>query len=714
MFKIEKKDNNSKNKLEEEKIDSKKYYIISKVDIKLNLNEVLFFNRQKRANELATMKKFNSIINLDNVTEKYIYEYLLINKQSLDFTLLENKTLISGLNREDFESLKINVNYYCDYKKEFFDYINLINNDLTRAINFNKDKLLNLYINEEMLLNQPLSFNNNPNLMYYSILYYLIPSSTTQKMDKFDDLQQKKYIIGKLKKNIYNIESLTETQIWNLIFYMLSINDSEVILDLGEKLKEKIYEEQFDIIDLDKTINCQINKGFLYGYNSDKEEVIKIPLIEIFDLALLKQLLSERMIKIENIKDVYDNIDLLKCIKIEYLNKYNYYTPHLDILKIIIKDILTSKAIDEYIDIFSDHTSKLNPFKNEDYFNLLWEKYIHFVVFQKEDFFAETFRIYHKVFFNSLPFFNNASIDINLRRLFNYCLFVIISIHELLGHLEKIILYYANKKIKVKTEELKEIEFKDIFLDDLDEEIETLQNELKKERMIDEKKNLSNQQDINDEKTKMVSELLSKLDTSFNGSNKGIYSELSSFLIGYLTNFSDDFLIQFQTRISLYLEKFENNKEISTNINEILKIVQKLLNKNDKNISYINEGGYIVENILYGSEIFSNLKELSINQVLFILNSNNYTSIQNMRTASSLYISYRFAKNKKRDYINSENYSKELKKIISELGITNILLENQDKIIISEMYSEYLLYRNEKKKLKKKQKTKFKGCIPKI
>ena len=109
---------------------------------------------------------------------------------------------------------------------------------------------------------------------------------------------------------------------------------------------------------------------------------------------------------------------------------------------------------------------------------------------------------------------------------------------------------------------------------------------------------------------------------------------------------SDEYLNTLKEKILFYTENFKNNNKILEALNKMLKIVKILLDANEENLSHSKEGGFIVENILFGSEIFSDLKELSINQVLFILNSNNYSSIQNLRKVSSMYISYRYAKKK--------------------------------------------------------------------
>jgi hypothetical protein len=46
------------------------------------------------------------------------------------------------------------------------------------------------------------------------------------------------------------------------------------------------------------------------------------------------------------INEMYNDI-ILKCVKIEYMNKFNYYSNGIEDLKTIIFEIVSSKAMDE-------------------------------------------------------------------------------------------------------------------------------------------------------------------------------------------------------------------------------------------------------------------------------------------------------------------------------------------------------------------------------
>ena len=675
------------------------YFISPKINIESSLENILFFKRSLKASEAELSKDYNLAIKYDNVTEKYIYEYLKLNENKLDFSELQNKTLALGLSKEHFDELKIKIEY-SDFKEMFFKYIDLLQNDIFKTDQTTiKQKLINLYSNDELLLNQPLSFQNNKNLMYYSLLNYILPSSK-------DQIERIRNIITKMDNSyildqfLRKIETLTDVQIWNIIFYFISITEENFVLDLKEKLQEKNQENNFSIFKNSEEIKCEIKDEILYGYK-DNNEIIRIPQINIFDIQLIKNLLAIKPIKINNPNEIYEDLNLLKCIKIEYLNEHNYYTPHLKSLKIIIKEILTSKAIDEYIDKFTDHNSSINPFKNAKYYNLLWDKYVHFVVFQKEEFQAETFRIYHKVFLNALPIIYFL-LDKRLLRLFNYSLFIVICVHEFLGHLEKMIIYYVYKNIKVKTEEFIDIEFEDDFFDDLDEEMEFLKSEFKNENAVSLKnENINQNENVNENSKNLLWQLMGFAMETLNDENA------FDILKKYKKENKKEYLTEFKNIIL-------SNKNIISkpDLNNVMKTITKLYTKEKSIKEDLKEGGFIVENILFGSEIFADIKHCSINKALFILNSNNYTSIKNLRNVSTMFMSYRFAKNKNRYYINFSNFSPELTNILSSLGITEEVLEAQDKILFSKMYGDLLLDAIKGKKYEFKSQTNKKSCIP--
>ena len=679
--------------------ESKKSYFLSqKIDIDSNLDDIIFLNRFKIAKEKELLNDYNEAIKYDNVTESIIYEYLSLNKNNLNFSDLETKTMALALSEEHFNTLGLNFDYV-DFKQKFFEFMDLLKADIFEAYKSPiKQSLVSLYVNEELSLNQPLSFQNSPNLMFYSLLNFLLPSSK-DPIKNFDNIQTRHNNVCILEEYLRKIETLTDVQIWNIIFYTLSITEEKYVLDLKEKLIEKKIEDIFPSNNNVEEIKWEVKDETLYGFKNN-EEIIKIPNIKIFDVQLLKNLITKIPIKINDTNEIYDNIDLLKCIKIEYLNNHNYFSPHLINLKKIVKDILTSKAIDEYINKFTDHKSSLNPFKNEIYYNSLWDKYVHFVIFQKEEFQAETFRVYHKIFLNALPiiFF---PLDKRLLRLFNYALFIVISIHEFLGHLEKMVLYYVYKKIKVKTEEFETTEFNEYFADDLDEEMEFLKSEFKMENSSSIKNEDANKiENGNNKKDSLILQFLHFAENTLNNDNA------FKIMFDYSKDNKKEYLLELEKIIKSY--KNINSEELTKG----MKILSKLSSQGKFSDNDFEEGGFIVENILFGSEVFADRKHLSINKALFLLNSNNYDSIDNMRKISTMFMSYRFAKKNDKDYLNVTKFNGELLIILNNLNITNEFLLEQDKILFSTMYSDLLENAVKGKKYKIKRYNKRISCIP--
>ena len=679
--------------------ESKKSYFLSqKIDIDSNLDDIIFLNRFKIAKEKELLNDYNEAIKYDNVTENIIYEYLSLNKNNLNFSDLETKTMALALSEEHFNTLGLNFDYV-DFKQKFFEFMDLLKADIFEAYKSPiKQSLVSLYVNEELSLNQPLSFQNSPNLMFYSLLNFLLPSSK-DPIKNFDNIQTRHNNVCILEEYLRKIETLTDVQIWNIIFYTLSITEEKYVLDLKEKLIEKKIEDIFPSNNNVEEIKWEVKDETLYGFKNN-EEIIKIPNIKIFDVQLLKNLITKIPIKINDTNEIYDNIDLLKCIKIEYLNNHNYFSPHLINLKKIVKDILTSKAIDEYINKFTDHKSSLNPFKNEIYYNSLWDKYVHFVIFQKEEFQAETFRVYHKIFLNALPiiFF---PLDKRLLRLFNYALFIVISIHEFLGHLEKMVLYYVYKKIKVKTEEFETTEFNEYFADDLDEEMEFLKSEFKMENSSSIKNEDANKiENGNNKKDSLILQFLHFAENTLNNDNA------FKIMFDYSKDNKKEYLLELEKIIKSY--KNINSEELTKG----MKILSKLSSQGKSSDNDFEEGGFIVENILFGSEVFADRKHLSINKALFLLNSNNYNSIDNMRKISTMFMSYRFAKKNDKDYLNVTKFNGELLIILNNLNITNEFLLEQDKILFSTMYSDLLENAVKGKKYKIKRYNKRISCIP--
>ena len=79
------------------------------------------------------------------------------------------------------------------------------------------------------------------------------------------------------------------------------------------------------------------------------------------------------------------------------------------------------------------------------------------------------------------------------------------------------------------------------------------------------------------------------------------------------------------------------------------------------------EGGYNAEKMIFG--LIFNTEIMTINQVLFILNKNNYNSLDNSRRLSGLYLSYEKAKLDEKDYVDKKNFSTNLLTLLERLNI---------------------------------------------
>ena len=263
------------------------------------------------------------------------------------------------------------------------------------------------------------------------------------------------------------------------------------------------------------------------------------------------------------------------------------------------------------------------------------------------------------------------------------------------------VLYYVYKKIKVKTEEFETTEFNEYFADDLDEEMEFLKSEFKMENSSSIKNEDANKtENGNNKKDSLILQFLHFAENTLNNDN--------AFKIMY--NYSKDNKKEYLLELEKIIKSYKNIN--SEELTKGMKILSKLSSQGKFSDNDFEEGGFIVENILFGSEVFADRKHLSINKALFLLNSNNYDSIDNMRKISTMFMSYRFAKKNNKDYLNVTKFNEELLIILNNLNITNEFLLEQDKILFSTMYSDLLENAVKGKKYKIKRYNKRISCIP--
>ena len=182
------------------------------------------------------------------------------------------------------------------------------------------------------------------------------------------------------------------------------------------------------------------------------------------------------------------------------------------------------------------------------------------------------------------------------------------------------VLFYLTKKIKVKTEELMFFEFEDNISSDFDEELEFLKKENVKEPKKNEQNKEINNKSSNDTKNEEALFLFNLL-VKYN--NIPDINKCQNILIDYLKSPSNDKIKIIQELIVSIINSYENiDENIFQDLFNMYNYTERILKNKRKDENHLKEGGYIVENILYGQNILDDFSDIKINQALFILNSN--------------------------------------------------------------------------------------------
>ena len=583
------------------------------------IEDIIYTYREKKAKEIFEnkfkkekdkLKQFNiikKIIELDDVEEEYIFYFIKLYKEfNLKLNSNELKNLIIRLSEKHYYELNLTSDFtYINHKKIYIEELDLISSYNTHD-NFeslikileSKNKGNKKYfsvINKELEVNMPITFKKNENLMYFLIRDFII-NSFIERKDNNEYLTMKIIFIENNIELLKSISKLSEKEQNLILFILISLTERNNIENCILKFQNSSIQELF----VERKNNLKIEFGALTGtinYNNTTKKV-KILNINLFHLiSLFYQMnlsINTHKFYFNKINEMYNDIILLKCVKIEYMNKFNYYSNDIEDLKTIIFEIVSSKAMDEYIDKYTDYISDVNILKNRKFFDYFWENNINFIPFERnEGFQAESLRAFCIINFSSLPLlsYNDyQGIEISLFRLLNYTHFVVGLLHEFEGHLNKMILWLYNKSIQVKTIECPN--------------------------------------DIN------------YINYSFN-----IREEDDA---GKLFNVIND-----------------NNK---TKLKKDLKVEDEEWRKKI-------EGGYNFENTFFNF-IISDI--ITINQMLFILNSNNYQSLKNTNFFPYLYISYRNSLKESKihpeyfKYLKLENVSNSFKNLLNKYNINEI------------------------------------------
>ena len=135
----------------------------------------------------------------------------------------------------------------------------------------------------------------------------------------------------------------------------------------------------------------------------------------------------------------------LEFIKFKYIIDNNYYSKDIEILKKILKEILSSKVITSYLEFYVDNFIPiLKKFFKKDYyliflaknFNIIWKKYIKFYPYYNNILGGFTDKLTLNIIISSYPYFKYIynSLNQNILRLINYGFLIIILLHEIVGH----------------------------------------------------------------------------------------------------------------------------------------------------------------------------------------------------------------------------------------------------------------------------------------
>ena len=610
-----------------------------------NLEDIIFINREKKAKEmfqnqfkkesdkLKQLEIIKEIIKLDDVEEEYIFYFIKLLKEcNIKFNILfEVKNIIMRLSENHYYELNLTSQFnYINHKTLYLEELDLIsfyntNNNYKKLIEIleNKNEENKKYfsvINKELEVNMPITFKKNENLMYFLLRDFIINSFIEHKNNN-------EYLLMKIfdiKNKITLLKSISEKseKEQNLIFFTLvSLTKKNNINNCFLK-----FENTFSLQELliGKKNNLTIKDNILSGtieINDNKID-IKIFNIHYFHLNSIFYYIDSHKFYFNEINEMYNNTKILQCVKIEYMNKFNYYSSDFENLKTIIFEIASSKSIDEYINQYTDYISDLNILKNRKFFDDFWEKNINFIPFERDEGFeAESLRAFCIINFSSLPLLSYddyEGIEISLFRLFNYTKFVASSLHEFEGHLNKMILWLYNKSIQVKTIECP--------------------NDLK------------------------------------------------------LNNYNYD--IRDENDAGNIFNVFKTSNKINNNFN--------FINSNNENDDWKKktEGGYNFE-IVFFNFILGDI--ITINQMLFILNSNNYESLRMTNFFPYLYISYKNAFKESKikpdnfNYLNLENVSQSFKNLLNKYHINEEFLLLQDDILIKNISKDFIVKGKTKK-----------------
>jgi len=416
-------------------------------------------NRDKLALEFYELsKKTNNLIEKQSYLKKAYY----LNNTRCE--IVENYLNIlkkNGINKDDKEFLSVSNVYNILNKKcnrddviKFFDELTDIET-YKEFENTLKEKL-NKIGDDIDVFNQPFNITFNSNLYYNSLIIKFIKNYLNIKKKMLSSIYKNKEkmfkdkikAINRLKnfldiKHGYNIEYI--------LFYISSYFTSEEILNLLKMFLDD--KKHFDLNDFKELLEKKKLETLVFNSSKKKKKRIDLgPRIENNELIFNDEVREIKLSNFENYsyKSIIDNLYTkgtisYKDMKFSKVLNNHYFSPYLNFLKKLLKNILGTKVIKTYIKYYLKNVLKVD----EKYCNILLLNYdeiwdnINFLPIFSKAFLALTDKMNLKVYFSCLKMNNdNFLIDEEVEKFINIAIFVLYFLHEIVGHYFRFYLSY--------------------------------------------------------------------------------------------------------------------------------------------------------------------------------------------------------------------------------------------------------------------------------
>ena len=381
----------------------------------------LFFEEYKKNNNLLSLK---SALDMDNTNSLYIFEYLSYLKQANQQKFLEElKKYKFFLDKDSCDKLGIQ---YINHKEDIINLINLLQSidcdvldmaPLQNSLKINiqkyypkEDKEIIDQKSEKRINNLPINNLENDIVLYLSIKIVLGRHLYSFVDFKFsEDINTKKSEILQFKIAISYLKIYSE-----ILKYHIMNNNRLLLFNL------------VNILDLD---------DYYFGESNI--------------LCRLNYFLKDLKLDEDKIKNLAGNLysNLLNCSKNNYdianidLNEYK------ELFLETLENILKSNCIQQLVQRLKDHHKDTNNVITSgnnytNYINYIKNNIIFFPFFNKKNF-GLTITLNGKVIINDE--FRSIQLRPEQENLYNFCVWIVTGIHEVIGHFLKDYFYYLTK-----------------------------------------------------------------------------------------------------------------------------------------------------------------------------------------------------------------------------------------------------------------------------